>query len=65
MGFIGDLVVKNPPSMQETWVSSLGQKDPLGKEMATCTVFLPGKSHGQRRLVSYCPQGHREVDMTE
>ena len=30
--------VKNPPQMQETqemWVQSLGQEDPLGKEMAT------------------------------
>ena len=29
-------------------VSSLGQEDPLEKEMA---VFLPGKSHGQRSQV--------------
>ena len=31
-------VVKNPPAMQEpqeTWVRSLGQEDPLKKEMAT------------------------------
>ena len=27
--------VKNPPAMQETWVQSLGWKDPLEKEMAT------------------------------
>ena len=27
--------VKNPPAMQETWVQSLGQEDPLQKEMAT------------------------------
>ena len=27
--------VKNPPAMQETWLQSLGQKDPQGKEMAT------------------------------
>ena len=29
------LVVKNPPAMQETWVQSLGQEDPLEEEMAT------------------------------
>ena len=29
------LVVKNPPLMQETQVWSLGQEDPLEKEMAT------------------------------
>jgi len=28
-------VVKNPPAMQVTWVRSLGQEDPLEKEMAT------------------------------
>ena len=27
--------VKNLPAMQETWVPSLGQEDPLEKEMAT------------------------------
>ena len=27
--------VKNLPSMQETWVQSLGWEDSLGKEMAT------------------------------
>ena len=26
--------------------------------------FLPGESHGQRNLVSYCPWGHKESDMT-
>ena len=28
-------MVKNPPAMQETRVRSLGQEDPLEKEMAT------------------------------
>ena len=27
--------VKNLPAMKETWVRSLGQEDPLEKEMAT------------------------------
>ena len=27
--------VKTVPAMWETWVRSLGQEDPLGKEMAT------------------------------
>ena len=31
--------VKNPPAMQKTQVQSLGQEDPLEKEMAThCTL---------------------------
>ena len=28
-------MVKSLPAMQETWVQSLGQEDPLEKEMAT------------------------------
>ena len=28
-------MVKNPPAIQETWIQSLGQKDPLEKERAT------------------------------
>ena len=29
------------------------------------SAFLPGKSHGQRSLVGYSPQGHKESDMAE
>ena len=35
VGFPGGSVVKNLPAMQETWVRSLGQEDPLEKGMAT------------------------------
>ena len=27
--------------------------------------FLPGESHGQRSLVGYSSQGHKESDLTE
>ena len=33
-------MVKNPPAMQETWVCSLGQEDPLEKGMATHSSIL-------------------------
>ena len=33
-------MVKNLPSMQETWVRSLGQEDPLEKSMATHSSIL-------------------------
>ena len=33
-------MVKNLPAMQETWVQSLGQKDPLEKGMATQSSIL-------------------------
>ena len=32
--------LKNLPAMQETWVRSLGQEDPLEKEMATHSSIL-------------------------
>ena len=42
-GFLSGSVVKNP--MQETQVLSLGQEDPLEKEMEIPTpVFLPRNS---------------------
>ena len=33
-------MVKNPPTMQETWVQFLGWEDPLGKGMATHSSIL-------------------------
>ena len=42
--------VKRLPTMQETQVQSLGQEDPLEKEMALHSRFLPGEFHGQRTL---------------
>ena len=58
-------MVKCLSAMQETRVRSLGWKDPLEKEMAATPVFLPGKSHGRRNLVGYCPWGRKESDTTE
>ena len=43
LGFLGVSEVKNPPAMQElqeTQVQSLGQEDPLEKEMAAHSSFL-------------------------
>ena len=33
-------MVKNPPALQETWVQSLGQEDPLKKGMAIYSSIL-------------------------
>ena len=64
--------VKRLPAMQETWVQSLSQEDPLEKEMATHSSTLAWKipqteetPHGQRSLAGYRPWGHKEQDMTE
>ena len=42
-GFPVDLVVKNLPAKQKTWVQSLGWEDPLEKEMATHSSILAWK----------------------
>ena len=46
--------VKNLPVMQETWVLSLGQEDPL-EEGNPVQLLLPGESHRQRSLAGYSP----------
>ena len=51
--------------MQEILVQFLGQEDPLEKEMATSPIFLPRKSHGQRRLAGCSLWGRKESDTTE
>ena len=58
-------MVKRLPAMRETWVQSLGQEDPLEKEMATHSSNLPRKFRGLRSLVGYSPWGCKELDTTE
>ena len=58
-------MVKSLPAMQEAWVRSLGQEDPLEKEWQTTPVFLPGKSHAWRSLAGSSPWDHKESDTTE
>ena len=59
-------MVKNPPSMREIRVQSLGWEDPLEKRMATHSgIFLPGESHGQRSLEGYSPWARKESDTTK
>ena len=57
-------MVKRLPAMQETLVWSLGQEDPLEKEMATHSSTL-GKFHGWRSLVGHSPWDCKELEMTE
>ena len=42
-GYPGAQTVNNLPAIQETWVLSLGQEDPLEKEMATHSSTLAWK----------------------
>ena len=58
-------MVKNLPAVQETWVPSLGRKDPLEEVMATHSSILAWIIHEQRSLASYSPQGPEDLDTTE
>ena len=51
--------------MQETWVQSLGQEDPLEKGMATHSSILAGEFHGQSSLADYSSWGYKESDMSK
>ena len=48
-------VVKNLLEMQETWVQSLGWKDPLEKEMATHSSILAWKIPWTEEPGTLCP----------
>ena len=58
-------MVKNPSTMQEIQVWSLGEEHPQRRDWLPNPVFLPGEFHGQRSLASYSPWGLKELDMTE
>ena len=52
-------MVKNLSAMWETWVQSLGQEDPLEKEMVTHAGILAWRISWTRRLEGYDPWDHR------
>ena len=58
-------MVKNLPTMQDTWVWSLGREYPLEEGMQPTPVFLPGEFHEQRSLVGYSSWTRKESDTTE
>jgi len=47
--------------MQEMWVWSLGQEDPLEEEMTTHSSILAWEIQEQRSLDGYSPWGHKRV----
>ena len=63
-------MVKNPPAnagdLRETWVQSLGWKDPLEEGMATHSRILACRiAQKERSLPGYSSQSRKELDMTE
>ena len=55
--------VKTPPTMQQTWVRSLGWEDPLEQGMAFPPT--PWDPHGQRSLAGCSLWGRKELYTTE
>ena len=69
MGFPGVPGIKNPPdgggdSGDAGSIPGLERATGGGSGNRT-PAFLPGKSHGQRKLAGYSPWGCKEWDMTE
>ena len=61
-------------NVKHTNIQIIGVPEEEGKKHTETTwrrkwqpapVFLPGKSHGWRSLVGYCPWGRKESDTTE
>ena len=72
-GFPDGTVVKNPLADASGDTGDGGlflslpqemREDSLEKKMATHSVFLPGKSHGQKSMADYSSWGRKELDMT-
>ena len=51
--------------MEEAWVQSLGQEDPLEKEMATHSNILAWRIPWTEEPGGYSPRGRKQSDMTE
>ena len=56
--------VKKLPAVQETWVQSLGQEDPLEKEMATHCSILAWRIPWREEPGGLQSMGSQESNMT-
>ena len=64
-GFLDDSVVKDPLAKQETRIWSLGQQDPLEREMATHFSILAWEIPGTEEPGGLQSMGYQELEMTE
>ena len=55
--------VKHLPAVQETPVQSLGQEDPLEKEMATHSSTLAWKIPWMEKPIDYSLWGRKELEL--
>ena len=58
-------MVKNLPTMWESWVRSLGWEDPLEKEMAADSSILAWRIPWTEELCGLQSTGRKESDTTE
>ena len=56
--------LKDLPEMRETWVQSLGQEDPLEKELATHSGILAWRIPWTEEPGGLQSTGSQELDMT-
>ena len=61
MGFLGGLVVKNPPANAGDAGLTPGWGRSPGEGNGNPLQFLPGESHGLRSPAGYSPWGYKEV----
>ena len=64
-GFPGCSVGEDTARNAGDLVRSLGQEDPLEKEMTAHSSILAWKIHGQRNLAGYSPWDLKESDTIE
>ena len=63
---MAQMMKRNPPAMQETWVRSLGWEDPLEEDMATHSSFLAWKiPWTEQSGWLYSPWGCKESNVNE
>ena len=65
LGFQVGPMVKNLPAVRETWVQSLGQKNPLGRSMAIHSSILSWRVPQTEELGGLQSMGSQRVNMTE
>ena len=65
MGFPRGSGGKESAFNARNWVQSLGQENPMAKEMSTHFITLAWRIPGTRSLAGYSPWCHKELDITE
>ena len=61
----GEIKETIPFTIATKRIKYLGIYLPKETKWQSTPVFLPGKSHGWRSLVGYCPWGRKKLDTTE